>query len=336
MHLYLHKDWPAFRWDHRRIAAKLSAVRYKQGYLLGRMDGIGSDLQAEAFLRTLTDEVIKSCEIDGQSLDPSQVRSSISRRLRMDIAGLVPSDRNVDSVVEMMLDATQNYDQPLTEHRLFGWQKALFPFGCWRTIDDPASEAIEEMMCQLTTWFNDDIAIDPVLKAAIAHFWFVTIHPFDEGNGIIARAITEMQLARTDNNCQRFYSMSAQIQKERKAYYEILEATQKGDLDITGWLVWFLDCLERALDTTHNTLQGILKKASFWDEHAATSLNDRQIKILNLLFDGFEGKLTSSKWAKLCQCSQDTANRDINDLIDRGILIKAPEGGRSTNYLIKE
>lgn len=366
MFIYKKSDWPDFRWDHAEVAEKLADIKYKQGYLAGSMRGVGFPLQAEASLRTLTQEVLKSSEIEGEFLNPDQVRSSIARKLGMDIAGLVPSDRNVDGVVEMMLDATQNYDSPLTNERLFRWQASLFPggwsgmykveVGRWRTNsrDDPMqvvsgplgrervhfqapdSDHIDDMMCMFMDWFNGVQSIDPVLKAAVAHLWFVTIHPFDDGNGRIARAIADMQLARSDNNAQRFYSMSAQIRNERNAYYDILEATQKGDMDITPWILWFLDCLARALETTNDLLQGILKKASFWDQYASAPLNERQIKILNMLFDGFEGKLTSSKWAKINKCSQDTAGRDINDLIGRGILIKAPEGGRSTSYLLRE
>lgn len=366
MYIYQKSDWPNFTWNQVEVAEKLAQVKYKQGYLLGRMQSIGFNLKAEASLRALTQEVLKSSEIEGEMLNPDQVRSSIARRLGMDIAGLVPSDRNVDGVVEMMLDATQNYDQPLTSERLFGWQASLFPagrsglykveVGGWRTNtkDDPMqvvsgplgrervhfqapdSDQVDAMMRDFMNWFNGDRPMDPVLKAAVAHLWFVTVHPFDDGNGRIARAIADMQLARADQNSQRFYSMSVQIRNERNVYYDMLETTQKGDLDITAWNLWFLNCLERALEATDELLQSILKKAGFWDQYAAVSLNERQVKILNMLFDGFEGKLTSSKWAKINKCSQDTAGRDINDLIDRGILVKAPGGGRSTSYWIKE
>jgi len=284
----------------------------------------------------------------------------------MDIAGLIPSDRNVEGVVEMMLDSTRNYIQPISTKRLFDWHAAMFPtgrsgmyeivVGAWRdnTKDDPIqvvsgplglervhyqapdADNINEMMADFIAWFNSDVSIDSVLKAAIAHIWFVTIHPFDDGNGRISRAITDMQLARSDNSSQRFYSMSSQIRQERKAYYAILEKTQRGDLDITGWLSWFIDSFNHSLRATTEILSGILNKASFWEEHSSTTLNQRQGKVLNKLFDGFDGKLTTSKWAKICKCSQDTGGRDINELITLSILIKSPEGGRSTSYLLKD
>lgn len=328
------------------------------------MEGLGFQLQTEATLRTLTLDVVKSSEIEGEILNHNQVRSSIARRLGMDIAGLIPADRNVEGVVEMMLDATQNYNQPLSAKRLFDWHAAMFPtgrsgmyeiiVGAWRrnTKDDPMqvvsgplgrermhyqapdSKMIDSLMEGFLKWFNSDMSMDPVLKAAIAHLWFVTIHPFDDGNGRISRAITDMQLARSDKSSQRFYSMSSQIRQERKAYYDILEKTQRGDLDITEWLVWFIECLDHGLNATEETLAGILVKASFWEKYASTTLNERQVKMLNKLFDEFEGKLTSSKWAKMTKCSQDTAGRDINDLLEKGILVKSQKGGRSTNYLL--
>jgi Fic family protein len=364
---YIHqlKDWPNFQWDREKLAALLASVRYRQGRLLGRMEGIGFGLQTEATLRTLTLDVLKSSEIEGEILNPDQVRSSIARRLGMDIAGLVPSDRNVDGVVEMMIDATQNYKDILSEKRLYGWHAALFPtgysgmhkivVGAWRDnppadpmvvvsgpmgkekthYQAPASEVLSDEMTAFLRWFNTHEGQDPVLKAAIAHLWFVTIHPFDDGNGRIARAIADMQLARSDDNSQRFYSMSAQIRKERNAYYDILEKTQKGSLDVTEWLDWFLNCLDRALDSTDETLAVVTRKSKFWEAHATNTFNPRQKTMLNKLLDGFDGKLTSSKWAKITKCSSDTAGRDINDLLQKDILIKEAAGGRSTNYVLK-
>jgi Fic family protein len=309
-------------------------------------------------------DVLKSSEIEGEVLDADQVRSSVARRLGMDIAGLIPSDRNTDGVVEMMLDATQQYNKPLTNERLFGWHAALFPtgrsgmhkivVGAWRdnTQDDPmqvvsgplgkekihfeAPDAVilKKEMNRFIKWFNDALPMDAVLKAAIAHLWFVTIHPFDDGNGRMARAIADMQLARADGTTQRFYSMSAQIMKERKAYYDILEKTQKGSLNITAWLKWFLECLDRAFTATEETLVTVLKKAKFWEKHTTAVFNERQKMMINKFLDGFDGKINSSKWAQIARCSQDTALRDIQDLMDKAILIKEPAGGRSTNYIM--
>jgi Fic family protein len=328
------------------------------------MESMGFNLQAEATLHTLTLDVLKSSEIEGEILNPEQVRSSIARRLGMDIAGLIPADRHVEGVVEMMLDATQHYNMPLTDERLFGWHAALFPtgrsgmykivVGAWRAntekspmqvvsgavgretvhFEAPASELVEEEMNKFLRWFNSTNDLDPVIKAAIAHLWFVTIHPFADGNGRMARTITDMQLARTDQNSRRFYSMSAQIRNERKAYYDILEKTQKGTLDITEWLEWFLTCLDSSISATEEILAKVMRKSKLWENLKAYSLNDRQQKMLNALIDGFEGKLTSSKWAKITKTSQDTASRDIQDLIDKGILLKEAAGGRSTSYTL--
>lgn len=365
---YIHQleNWPHFTWEQDKIALKLAEIRHHQGRLLGRMEGMGFRLQAEANLHTLTLDVLKSSEIEGEILNPDQVRSSIARRLGMDIAGLVPADRHVEGVVEMMLDATQNYSQPLTHDRLFGWHAAMFPtgrsgmhkivVGHYRdnTPDDPmqvvsgplgrekvhfqapASGLLQDEMTKLLGWFNADQKLDAVLKAALTHLWFVTIHPFDDGNGRIARAIIDMQLSRADQSKQRFYGMSSQIRTERKEYYDILEKTQKGSLDVTEWLDWFLSCLDRALTNTNETLKGVLQKARFWEKHSITVLNDRQKIMLNKLLDGFDGKLTSSKWAKITKTSQDTAGRDINDLLNKEILIKEPGGGRSTSYILKD
>jgi Fic family protein len=363
MTTYIHqrKDWPRFRWSGKAFARRLAAVRHKQGRLFGRMEALGFGLRAEATLRTLTEEVLKSSEIEGEILDREQVRSSIARRLGMDIGALAPADRHVEGVVEMIVDATEHYEAPLTEERVFAWHAALFPtgrsgmtkiaVGAWRKhasdpmqvisgpagrervhYQAPSAKSLRKEMRAFLDWFNRDIDIDPVLKSAVAHLWFVTIHPFDDGNGRIARAIADQALARSEHSAQRFYSMSAQIRKERKAYYDVLEATQKADLDITSWLEWFLDCLGRAIDDAETILAAVLAKARFWEKHAGASFNVRQRTVINRLLDGFEGKLTSSKWAKLTKSSQDTALRDIDDLIQRGVLKKDAAGGRSTSY----
>jgi Fic family protein len=361
--VYIHErtGWPGFRWDHEPISARLVDVRHRQGLLIGRMKGLGFQLRAEAVLNSLTEEVLKSSEIEGEALDRDQVRSSIARRLGLDIGGLLPADRNVEGVVEMMLDATQGYDKPLTGRRLFDWHAALFPtgrsgmskirVGAWR--DDakgpmqvvsgaigkervhyqaPAADRVRDEMRKFVEWLEKDHSADLVLKAGVAHLWFVTIHPFDDGNGRIARAIADMVLARSERSPQRFYSMSAQIQKERKEYYEILEATQKGDLDITRWLEWFLECLSRAFDRAETILATVLDKARFWERFAKVEFNERQREIINRMLNGFEGKLTTSKWAKLAKCSHDTALRDIEDLIRKKVLVKESAGGRSTSY----
>jgi Fic family protein len=364
---YVHElpDWPAFRWDYRVLAEPLAAVRHRQGRLIGRMEGLGFPLRSEAMLGILTEDVLKSSEIEGEILDRDQVRSSIARRLGLDIGALTPADRDVEGVVEMMLDATQNYDQALTEERLFGWHAALFPtgrsgmhritVGAWRDdrsgpmqvvsgppgrervhYEAPKAARVAGDMKAFLAWFNGQDGIDPVLRAGVAHLWFVTIHPFDDGNGRIARAIADMQLARSEQSPQRFYSMSAQIRQERRAYYETLESTQKGDLDITGWLTWFLACLSRAFDGTESILAGVLGRARFWEKNAGEPLNERQRDMLNRLLDGFEGKLTSSKWATIEKCSADTALRDINDLLERGILVSYEVGGRSTSYSLAD
>ena len=364
---YIHnlKDWPKFRWDKERIAERLTAVCHRQGRLIGRMEALGFPLRSEAVLQTLTADVVKYSEIEGEVLDKEQVRSSLARRLGIDIGALKPSDRNVEGIVEMMLDATQSYDKPLSVERLFGWHASLFPagrsgmtrirIGTWRNdaigpmrvvsgpigrervhYQAPAAKRLNNEMRGFIEWFNGRKQLDAVLKAGVAHLWFVTIHPFDDGNGRIARAIADMALARSENTPQRFYSMSAQIRAERNAYYDILETTQKGGLDITDWLDWFLGCLDRAFGGAEKTLTTVLKKARFWEMYGGEQFNDRQRKIVNLLLDGFEGKLTSSKWAALGKCSQDTASRDIDDLLKRQVLGKSASGGRSTSYSLAE
>jgi Fic family protein len=329
------------------------------------MESLGLELRDEALLETLTLDVVKSAEIEGELLDPEHVRSSIAQRLGMEFDGSVMSDRNVDGMVEMMIDATRNCFKPLTADRLFDWHAALFPMGRrgifkiavadWRKdtsgqmqvvsgaagrekvhFQAPDAGLIELEMNRFLTWFNEENKIDLVVKAAIAHLWFVTIHPFQDGNGRITRALTDMLLAQSDKSTQRFYSMSAQIRVERKEYYEILEETQKGELNITEWIKWFLRCLITALQSTDKILIRVLFKADFWNRHSKTIINERQKKLVSKLLDGFEGKLTSMKWAKIAKCSKDTAIRDINDLINKDVLQKEPAGGRSTKYELKK
>jgi Fic family protein len=368
MKTYIHQlpEWPHFQWDSEALAARLAEIRHRQGRLLGRMEGLGFSLRQEAELESLTLEVIKSSEIEGEKLPADQVRSSIARRLGMDTVGTVAAERDVEGVVEMMLDATKNFAAPLTDDRLFGWHAALFPtgrsgmrkiiVGAWRDdakgpmqvvsgpvgkekvhYEAPAASLLDQEMSAFLAWANDaSDKTDPVLRAALAHLWFVTIHPFDDGNGRIARAIADWALARSENSPQRFYSMSAQIRLERNDYYDILERTQKGSLDVTQWMEWFLACLGRAFDGTEVTLAAVLRKAQFWDKHATVPVNERQRDVINRLLDGFEGKLTTTKWAKLEKCSHDTALRDIQGLIDGGLLKKDAGGGRSTSYSLTE
>lgn len=363
MYIWEHEAWPKLVWQDAAIAAPLAAVRHDQGRLVGRMETLGFKLRGEAVLQTLTQDVVKTSEIEGELLDTAQVRSSIARRLGIDIGALAPTDRNVEGIVEVMLDATGRYQEPLTADRLFGWHSALFPtgrsgmtrlrVGQWR--DDsagpmqvvsgpierervhytaPPASRVDTDMNAFLAWFNEPAEADPVIKAALAHLWFVTIHPFEDGNGRIARAIADLALARSEGSPQRFYSMSAQIRAERTAYYDQLERTQKGGLDVTEWLVWFLACLQRAIHGAQDVLETVLAKAHFWERAGAVALNVRQIAVLNRLLDGFEGKMTSSKWATIAKCSQDTANRDIALLMDAGLLRKGDGGGRSTHYKI--
>jgi len=361
MYIWEQPDWPRLTWRDTSIAAPLAAVRHDQGRLIGRMAAMGFKLREEAVLQTLTQDVVKTSEIEGEQLDATQVRSSLARRLGIDIGALPPIDRDVEGIVEVMLDATRNYEAPLTTERVFDWHAALFPtgrsgmtkiiVGDWR--DDstgpmqvvsgaygrervhysaPPAEKIAAEMEAFLTWFNAPLSIDPVIKAALAHLWFVTIHPFEDGNGRIARAIADLALARSESSPQRFYSMSAQIRADRNAYYDQLERTQKGSTDVTAWILWFLDCLGRAIHGADAVLASVIAKAQFWERAAALALNERQIKVLNRLLDGFEGKMTSSKWATIAKCSQDTANRDIAALIDLGLMVKSESGGRSTHY----
>jgi len=360
---YIHerKNWPALTWDHAKLSSLLAHVRHRQGRLLGRMEGLGFRLRAEASLSTLTSDVVKSSAIEGERLDAELVRSSIARRLGMDFAGTASPDRNVEGVVEMMLDATQQYSQPLTEERLFAWHAALFPtgrsgmrpitVGAWRTkeagdmqvvsgpfgrehvhFEAPSADRLKHEMAMFLKWFEARSDRDPVLKAGVAHLWFVTIHPFEDGNGRIGRAIADMALARAEETRERFYSMSTQIEAERKQYYLHLEQSQRGRVDVTSWLEWFLSCLGRAIDGAENELAGILRKAKVWERINEAPVNERQRVVINRLLDGFEGKLSTSKYAKLSKCSADTALRDINDLVRRNILVQEASGGRSTSY----
>ncbi len=367
MSTYIHEleSWPSLSWSQQQLAEPLAAVRHRQGLLLGRMQSLGFNLRAEAVLQTLTEDVLKSSEIEGEILNKAQVRSSVARRLGMDIGALTPTDRDVEGVVEMMLDATQTFHEPLTDDRLFGWHSALFPsgrsgmskivVGAWRDdaqgsmqvvsgpagkpwvhYEAPEASRLDDEMQKFLPWFEANNTFDLVLKAGVAHLWFVTIHPFDDGNGRIARAISDLTLARSENSAQRFYSMSAQIREERDDYYNILEVTQKGNQDITRWLEWFLGCLSRAITGAEETLDAIFKKARFWDALAGESLNDRQKVMINRLLNGFEGKLTSTKWALIAKCSHDTALRDIENLVQRGVLVKDEGGGRSTSYSLNQ
>lgn len=365
-YIYQLKGWPKFTWDAAALSVRLGIVHRLQEQLLTRMSSVGFQLRTEVSLQSLTEEVLKSSEIEGEVLDKAQVHSSIARRLGIDIGALVSVDRNVEGVVEMMLDATQKFIEPLTANRLFDWHAALFPtarsgmhkisVAQWRDdsngpmqvvsgaigrehvhFEAPDAARLDDETQKFIKWFNDFDGTDLILRAGIAHLWFVTIHPFEDGNGRIARAIADMALTRSEKVAQRFYSMSSQIRKERNDYYKFLEKTQKQNhLDITTWLDWFLGCLARAFESTNVILENVFWKAHFWEKHDDSQLNERQRLVINRLLDGFEGKLTSSKWAKLAKCSQDTASRDIDDLIKKGILAKGSAGGRSTSYSLVE
>lgn len=359
---YIHEReaWPNFTWDEKSLIPVLAALRLRQGRFLGRMESLGFSAQNQAELESLTREAVKTSEIEGEIFAVNKVRSSIARRLGLDIAGLVPSDRRVDGVVEMTLDATHSIGEPLTRERLFRWHEALFPgvkdltIGSWRDdakgpmqvvsgalgeptvhYEAPPAERLEREMSRFLEWENAQAPLDPLLKAGIAHLWFVLIHPFDDGNGRIARAIADRELARSENGARRFYSMSAQIRLERADYYKTLELTGKDGLDITDWLTWFTACLDHAFTSAESAVSAALNKERFWTEKGGAALNARQSLILNRLLDGFEGKLTTQKWSKLAKCSHDTALRDIADLVERGILIKDEAGGRSTSYSLK-
>lgn len=354
-------DWPDFTWDDASLSLPLADIRHRQGRLLGRMDTLGFNLKREACLTTITNDVVKSSAIEGEKLNPEEVRSSIARRLGIDVAGLVPASRDVEGIVEMMLDATQHYRKPLTAERLFDWHAALFPtgrsgmsritVGAWRPasagamqvisgpigrekvhFEAPGADRLDKEMVSFLAWFNGQQPIDPIIKAGLAHFWFVTIHPFEDGNGRITRAIADMSLSRADGTENRFYSMSAQIEAERKAYYTILEQQQRGAVDVTPWLCWFLDCLSRAIDQAEQTLSSVLHKARMWERINHQSVNSRQRLVLNRMFEGFKGHINTSKYATMAKCSADTALRDIQQLVERGIFVQNPGAGRSTSY----
>ena len=362
-YIWQHDDWPNWRYDLAELAQGLAEVSLAQGRLLGRLADVGSALRDQASLHALTDDVVKTSEIEGERLDVGSVRSSIARRLGVDIGALAPVDRHVEGVVDMVMDATSNRDRPVTRERLFSWHGALFPTGYsglskigvghWRDdahgpmqvvsgpmgrqrvhFEAPPAECLERETARLLTWINAPAREPALIRAAIGHLWFVTLHPFDDGNGRMARAIGDLLLARADGSPQRFYSLSAQIQRERTAYYSILERTQRGSLDIDEWLAWFLATLARAVAEAELTLDTVLVKARFWQRWGSTPFNERQTKLLNRLLDGFDGKLTSSKWAAIAKCSPDTALRDISDLLARGVLSKAEGGGRSTSYVL--
>ncbi len=365
MGTYIHEreDWPRFRWDWNALHEPLGAARHRQGVLLGKMESLGFALRDGAVLEALTEEVQKSSEIEGEQLDRAQVRSSVARRLGMDVGAVSPVDRHVDGVVDMVMNATQRYDAPLTAERLCGWHAAMFPTGYsgmyrikvgewrddskgpmqvvsgpigreWVHYQAPAAARLGKEIAAFLGWFEAPERMDPVAKAALAHLWFVTIHPFEDGNGRIARAIADLALARSEQTTKRFYSMSAQIRIERKDYYDVLEQAQKGDLDVTEWMVWFLGCLKRAIEGAERELEVVQARAFFWDSIRDTPINERQRVMLNRLLDGFHGKLTTRKWSQLTQCSHDTALRDIHDLISKKILVQAA-AGRSTSYSLK-
>ena len=366
MWMHKHQDWPSFTWDAESLASKLADVRHRQGRLLGRMESLGFGLKQEASLNALTNDVVKSSAIEGENLNPVEVRSSIARRLGIDMAGLVPASRDVEGMVEMMLDATRQFSSPLTKERLFGWHAALFPtgrsgmhhikVGDWRPMDAgpmqvvsgpigrekvhfeaPSADLLEEEMQALLDWFGNGSDVDPILKSGIAHLWFVTIHPFEDGNGRIARAIGDMALARADGTQDRFYSLSSQIESERKDYYTQLERQQRSSPEITGWLEWFLGCFGHAISSAETTLGNVLFKAQLWDRINQKPVNERQRLVINrMLEDDFEGYMNTSKYAKLAKCSNDTALRDIHGLKERGILIQNPSGGRSTSYRLPD
>jgi Fic family protein len=364
LYIWQQDTWPKWTYAHKRLAPLLAQVHHAQGLLLGRMHDIGLEQRDQATLRVLTEDVIKTSEIEGEMLNPESVRSSIARRLGVDIGALAPTDSHVDGVVEMVLDATQQHDQALTVQRLCGWHAALFPtgysgmtpirVGAWRNdaqgpmqvvsgplhrprvhYQAPPENTLNAEMALFLNWFNTASQDDPLIKAGLAHLWFVTVHPMDDGNGRMGRAVGDLALARAEGTAQRYYSLSAQFQRERKDYYDQLERTQKGTLDVTDWLEWFLGCLLRAVQGAQGTLSAVLGKANFWRQWADTPMNERQIKLLNKLLDGFDGKLTTSKWATIAKCSQDTALRDINELLEREVLMRSEASGRSTSYEIR-
>lgn len=365
VYIWQYPEWPDFKWDVSKLVTTLSEVRNREGVIKGMMSGLGFNIQSRTALDTMTEDVLRSNEIEGVILNSARVRSSIARHLGIDTSGLPQPDHYTEGVVQVMMDAVRNSDKPLTHERLFNWHAAIFPtgrsginpiiVGAYRTgsepmqivsgamgkekvhYEAPPSDTIPVMMDKFVSWVNsEDSNTDPVLKAATAHLWFVAIHPFDDGNGRLARTITDMLLAKADGLPLRFYSMSAEILREKKSYYSILEKTTTGSTDITAWIEWFLQTISHALKRTEGTVNRVVKKSSFWQRHRDAAMNERQVKIVNMLWDGFTGKLTSSKWAKITKVSQATALRDITDLIDKGVLVPAADGGRSTNYLLKD
>lgn len=362
-YIYQNTDWHQFNWNGEKVLKLLSEVKLAQGFLLGKMNSLGFEIKNDALVNVLTENIIKSSEIEGEILNPEQVRSSIARRLGLEITSNIAIERNIEGIVEMMLDATQNFNNPINKERIVGWHAALFPTGYSGMYkinvgdyrDDstgpmqvvsgsigkekvhyeaPLANSLDSEMSDLIDYINQNHDADFLIKAGIVHLWFVILHPFDDGNGRIARALADMMLAKSDNLNFRFYSMSAQIRKERKSYYDILEKTQKGSLDITNWLLWFLENLLISIKNSEEVLGTVLKKSEFWQKHLVINFNGRQKKILNKLFDGFEGNLTSTKWAKICSCSQDSASNDINDLIDKKILKKLGKA-KNTHYVFK-
>lgn len=365
IYIWQYPEWPSFTWNDSRLISLLSEVRNLEGKIQGMMDGLGFDVQSMTALNVMTEDVLRSNEIEGVILNSDKVRSSIARHLGIDTAGLPQPDHYTEGVVQIMMDAVTNCNKPLTPERLFNWHAALFPtgrsgmypitVGAYRTggepmqivsgamgkekvhYEAPPSDVVPDMMTDFLTWINsDNTVIDPVLKAAVAHLWFVAIHPFDDGNGRLTRTITDMQLAKADGFPLRFYSMSAEILREKKAYYEILEHTTSNSTDITEWLEWFLNTMKSSILRAEETVKRVVSKSSFWQRHREIPMNERQVRVVNMLWDGFTGKLTSSKWAKITKTSQATALRDITDLIEKGILIAAADGGRSSNYLLKD
>ena len=365
IYIHQHPDWPRFHWDWERVVPQLASVRHRQGLLLGRIESPAFETNRELTLDTVATSVVSSSSIEGEMLDLGQVRSSVARQLGFDVGGVAASDRSVDGAVEMMIDATEHYEEPLTKERLFGWHSALFPTGFnnmgpisvgkWRDdatgpmrvvsgpigrqrvhFEAPPAGALDREMEAFIDWFNRPDVTDWVIRAALAHLWFVTIHPFDDGNGRIARALSDLALARSDGTSQRSYSMSEQVLRERRDYYRLLEQTQRGTPDITDWMMWFLACLERSIEASEEKLSAVISKARFWQAHQHTPFNTRQHNMVNRLFDGFDGNLTTSRWARITRCSHDTALRDITDLIDRGILVRNPGGGRRTSYSLAD
>ena len=362
-YIWRHQEWPKFKWDYEALLEPMNRLSRLHGLLYGRMSMLGFEEKSNSLLSAMSEELISSSEIEGVMLSPNSVRSSIARRLGIEDDGMLAEDHYVEVLVDVMLDAIHNCQEPLTDERLFGWHAALFPMGRsgrykitvadWRKGDEPMqvisgafghekvhyeappSHAVPKEMSRMIQWCNSN-ELSPFIMAAVTHLWFVTIHPFDDGNGRISRTIADMFLARLDKNSGRYYSMSAEINRNKKSYYEILERTQKGDLDITEWLLWFFSCLENAIIRASELVESTLRKTSYWDKFREVATNERQRKIINRLWEGFEGKLTSSKWAKICKCSQDTALRDINDLIKKGMLRNSGEGGRSANYLLPD